>query len=138
MNKTCDICHKDGIYKCPTCLIFYCSLTCCKKHREAKCDVVKFDSDEDEEEQVERKRKKDNNYHDSELEVPKNNEQGNGLLGNNHSRNLPVTIDEAENVEEILEKNEQEPIFEEIAGACLKVVEPQIEDDEPQITEDTL
>lgn len=67
-----------------------------------------------------------------------NSEQSNSLLGNNHSRNLPVTIDEAENVEEILEKTEQEPIFEEIAGVCLKVVEPQIEDDEPQITEDTI
>ncbi|KAI4455955.1 hypothetical protein MML48_8g00011484 [Holotrichia oblita] len=39
--KNCIICNEDGKYKCPTCLIYYCSVACCKKHRENKCDVVK-------------------------------------------------------------------------------------------------
>ncbi|KAJ8922911.1 hypothetical protein NQ315_001453 [Exocentrus adspersus] len=131
MNKICDICHKDGLYKCPTCLIFYCSLACCKVHRRAKCDVLKFDSDEEEFECVEKKRrKKDEDYPEKTVKMPKKSEQSNGLLGSSHSRNLPVTIDEAENVEEVLEKSEQEPLFEVIIGD--KVIEPRIEDDEPQ------
>nr|XP_043637195.1 zinc finger HIT domain-containing protein 3 [Erigeron canadensis] len=39
-NKTqrCKICEKaDSKYKCPTCLIPYCSLVCFKKHKEIPC-----------------------------------------------------------------------------------------------------
>jgi hypothetical protein len=39
MERLCAVCKGEGKYKCPICLIFYCSVQCCKKHRENECDV---------------------------------------------------------------------------------------------------
>ncbi|KAJ8963675.1 hypothetical protein NQ314_005468 [Rhamnusium bicolor] len=131
MNKTCNICHKEGIYKCPTCFIFYCSVTCCRKHRENKCGVVKNENVDDEEEQVEKKRKieGDSTVPEEKIEMLKSNEEVNKLLTNSHLRNLLVIVDKAENAEEIMQKAMQEPIFVEFADACLKVVEPETQED---------
>nr|CAI5839960.1 unnamed protein product [Callosobruchus analis] len=134
MNKICDICQKEGKYKCPTCLIFYCSVTCCRKHRENKCEVLKRDEKEDDKnELIVKKRKLESTESDTvpeeKLELLKSSEEVNKLLGNNHLRNLLVVIDKSENAEEVMQKAMQEPIFVEFADACLKVVEPEVERD---------
>ncbi|CAH1963217.1 unnamed protein product [Acanthoscelides obtectus] len=134
MNKTCEVCQKEGRYKCPTCLIFYCSVTCCRKHRENKCEVLKSDLKEDDKnELIVKKRKLESTETDTvlkeKLELIKTSEDVKKLLANGHLRNLLVTIDKSENAEEVMQKAMQEPIFLEFADACLKVVEPQAEED---------
>lgn len=59
-----------------------------------------------------------------------NNEEVNKLLTNHHLRNLLVTVDDAKNAEEIMQKAMQEPIFVEFADACLKVVDSKNEKDD--------
>ncbi|KAI7906226.1 uncharacterized protein BX663DRAFT_499322 [Cokeromyces recurvatus] len=37
----CKVCeNQESKYKCPTCHIAYCSLTCYKKHKEIPCSIV--------------------------------------------------------------------------------------------------
>lgn len=138
MNKTCEICQKEARYKCPTCLIFYCSVPCCKKHRQNKCEVIQRD-DPDEQTEAEnlivKKRKieplaKEAAVTDDKLKLLNTNEEVNSLLSNSHLRNLLSTIDKADNADEVMQKAMQEPIFVEFADACLKVVEPRPETEE--------
>jgi hypothetical protein len=35
MSIACVICSKKGSYKCPKCLVSYCSVVCCKMHKES-------------------------------------------------------------------------------------------------------
>ena len=39
-SLTCEICESNGrLYRCPRCMIFTCSLKCCKQHKISKnCD----------------------------------------------------------------------------------------------------
>ncbi|KAG5871621.1 hypothetical protein JTB14_014466 [Gonioctena quinquepunctata] len=134
MNKTCEICHKQGKYKCPTCLIFYCSVPCCKKHRENNCQVGQsvesFEKDV-EVHDVLKKRKFDTSastVSEERLKCLKTDEDVNKLLTNNHLKNLLVAVDKSENADEIMQKAMQEPIFVEFADACLKVVDPDLEE----------
>ncbi|CAH1183143.1 unnamed protein product [Phaedon cochleariae] len=138
MIKTCEICSKEGKYKCPTCLIHYCSVNCFKTHKENnKCEVatvskkVDQDGDQPKKENPTRREVKidetDSTIPQSTLEMLKTNKEVKDLLDNPHLRNLLVTIDESENAEEIMQKAMQEPIFVEFADACLKVVEPKEE-----------
>ena len=41
MAQLCAICETaEAKYKCPTCRAPYCSLVCCKKHKETPCEPV--------------------------------------------------------------------------------------------------
>nr|GLL42762.1 zinc finger HIT domain-containing protein 3 isoform X1 [Ipomoea trifida] len=38
--KKCGVCEEaQSKYKCPSCVIPYCSLTCFKKHKEIPCGI---------------------------------------------------------------------------------------------------
>ncbi|CAG9829212.1 unnamed protein product [Diabrotica balteata] len=127
MNKICEICQKEARYKCPICLIFYCSVPCCKKHRENKCNVLQRDEETEEANLIVKRRKietvTEDTVADDKLKLLATNEELNNLLANSHLRNLLVTIDQAESADEVMQKAMQEPIFVEFADACLKVVE---------------
>ncbi|CAG9856280.1 unnamed protein product [Phyllotreta striolata] len=132
MNKICDICQKEARYKCPTCLIYYCSVTCCKKHRQNKCDVIQRDEQTEAENLIVKKRKlepliTESTVPDDKLKLLSTSEEINSLLSNSHLRNLLTTIDKDENADEMMQKAMQEPLFVEFSDACLKVVEPQPE-----------
>ncbi|OWZ23242.1 Zinc finger HIT domain-containing hypothetical protein [Phytophthora megakarya] len=39
MAQVCEVCTTtEAKYKCPTCRLPYCSLVCCKKHKETPCE----------------------------------------------------------------------------------------------------
>ncbi|XP_060521914.1 zinc finger HIT domain-containing protein 3 [Cylas formicarius] len=124
MNKTCSICGGNGVYKCPICLIFYCSVKCCKKHREDKCEVIQRE-EKPIEKSNEKPEKSKEEISAERLELLKNSDEVKQLLTNKHLQDLLITIDQAENAEEIMQKAMLEPIFVEFADACLKAVEPQ-------------
>lgn len=52
------------------------------------------------------------------------NEEVKDLLKNKHLRDLLTQIDSCENPEKMMQKAMLEPIFVELADACLKVVDP--------------
>ncbi|XP_075213051.1 zinc finger HIT domain-containing protein 3 [Lycorma delicatula] len=125
---SCKVCNgKKTLYKCPTCLIPYCSLDCWKTHKRVKCKPVvhknKFD-----EENV----KKENGYQyltDSTVPMEKlkllgNSEGLSEVLKNPHVRNMILAIDRSENPAKAMEDAMLEPIFVEFADECLKIVQP--------------
>ncbi|XP_050307606.1 zinc finger HIT domain-containing protein 3 [Anthonomus grandis grandis] len=124
MERACVICSVNGIYKCPTCFIYYCSSKCCKKHRETGCEVYR-------EQVIEQPQKSKESQKLAEevsaerLQLLKNSDEVKQLLTNPHLRDLLVTIDKAENAEQIVQKAMLEPIFVEFADACIKAVEPE-------------
>ncbi|XP_023027678.1 zinc finger HIT domain-containing protein 3 [Leptinotarsa decemlineata] len=127
MNKTCDICQEPGTYKCPTCLIFYCSVKCCKQHRQTSCAVAIYKNTSQKDGEVSnatKKRKIDPpvSFDTKKLKSLKTDEELNKLLTNSHLRSLLITVDGSENADEIMQKAMQEPIFVEFADACLKAV----------------
>lgn len=61
--------------------------------------------------------------------ISENDEDLKKLLHNKHLRDLLLVIDKADNAEEIMQKAMQEPLFVEFADACLKVVNPETEED---------
>ncbi|XP_056637566.1 zinc finger HIT domain-containing protein 3 [Diorhabda carinulata] len=134
MNKTCEICSKEARYKCPTCMIFYCSVPCCKIHRQNKCDVLQRDEEEEMANLIVKRRKietmTESTVPEDKLKLLNSNEEVNNLLTNSHLRNLLVAIDKSDNAEEVMQKAMQEPIFVEFADACLKVVEDKTEVEE--------
>lgn len=56
-------------------------------------------------------------------------EQIKDMLKNKHLRSLLKVVDDARNVEEIMQKAMLEPIFVEFADACLKIVEQGVDND---------
>lgn len=56
--------------------------------------------------------------------ILENSDEVKNLLTNPHLRDLLVTIDQAENAEQIMQKAMLEAIFVEFADACIKAVEP--------------
>ncbi|XP_017780425.1 PREDICTED: zinc finger HIT domain-containing protein 3 [Nicrophorus vespilloides] len=121
--KKCIICKvQDGIYKCPTCLIYYCSVVCCKKHRESNCEVNSVPPVED----VNRQDFITNDtVPEDKLLLLKGNEELKDMLKNKHLRDLLVAVDNSKDAEAVMSKAMLEPIFVEFADECLKVVEPQ-------------
>lgn len=54
----------------------------------------------------------------------------NNLLANKHLRDLLMVIDKAEDAEKIMQEAMQEPIFVEFADACLRIVDPQSDNED--------
>ncbi|KAB0793396.1 hypothetical protein PPYR_13016 [Photinus pyralis] len=128
--KPCIICKdKEGKYKCPTCLVYYCSVTCCNEHRNTKCTLTK----RKEEEIVEDSNKYEFRARDTiphkKLKLLEEDKTLKNVLANPHLRSLLKTVDKSEQPETIMQKAMLEPIFVEFADACLKVVEPESTDD---------
>ncbi|XP_076275937.1 zinc finger HIT domain-containing protein 3 isoform X2 [Rhynchophorus ferrugineus] len=124
MNKVCIICSGNGIYKCPTCFIYYCSAKCCKKHRENDCELFQKEEQPVAEEKPKENVKTADEVSAERLQLLKNSDEVKNLLTNPHLRDLLVTIDQAENAEQIMQKAMLEAIFVEFADACIKAVEP--------------
>ncbi|XP_066248437.1 zinc finger HIT domain-containing protein 3 [Euwallacea similis] len=125
MSKVCIICTGDGKYKCPMCYIYYCSSKCCKKHRENGCEVIQKEDPVATVEMPKETLRSPEEISAERLYLLKNSEEVKNLLTNPHLRDLLVTIDNAENAEEVVQKAMLEPIFVEFADACIKAVEPE-------------
>ncbi|KAF5308076.1 hypothetical protein FQR65_LT06451 [Abscondita terminalis] len=128
--KFCVVCkNEDGKYKCPTCLVYYCSVACCNQHRANKCTLAK----RKEEGLIPDSNKYEHTTRDTvpikKLKLLESEETLKNILHNSHLRNLLTTIDKSKNPEDIMQKAMLEPIFVEFADACLKVVEPKRTDE---------
>ncbi|EFA09025.1 zinc finger HIT domain-containing protein 3 [Tribolium castaneum] len=132
MDKTCVICKEEGKYKCPTCFVYYCSVQCCRKHRENKCDVwVKNGGEalpQAEISQTKARYTSADTVPFEKLQLLNGDENLKNLLCNPHLRDLLVTINNSKEPEKIMQMAMQEPLFLEFADACLKVVEPPRDD----------
>ncbi|KAM8797228.1 zinc finger HIT domain-containing protein 3 [Eudromia elegans] len=127
-------------YRCPRCAAAYCSVPCCRTHRE-RCvpergrqreaaerppgqaaprapdgawSVSDILTEDDEQDRVPLQK----------LELLGESEELRGLLLNPHLRQLLLTIDQAEEKSSLMKKYMQEPLFVEFADCCLRIVEP--------------
>ncbi|NXM53521.1 ZNHI3 protein, partial [Illadopsis cleaveri] len=135
----CAECGARGAarYRCPRCGSAYCSVPCCRTHRE-RCtpeprrereaagqgsppcpshgpwgleDIL---SEEDEQDRVPLQK----------LQLLGESEQLRDLLLNPHLRQLLLSIERARDKGSLLRKLMQEPLFVEFADCCLAIVEP--------------
>ncbi|NXI80040.1 ZNHI3 protein, partial [Rhipidura dahli] len=137
----CAECGARGAarYRCPRCGSAYCSVPCCRTHRE-RCtpdsprqrereaaghgpspgparspgsleDVL---GEEDEQDRVPPQK----------LQLLGESEELRALLLNPHLRQLLLAIDRAQDKSSLLRKFMQEPLFVEFADCCLRIVEP--------------
>ncbi|XP_068913944.1 zinc finger HIT domain-containing protein 3 [Tenebrio molitor] len=128
MERLCAVCKGEGKYKCPICLIFYCSVQCCKKHRENECDVwVKNDDKTPPQPSENRTIPKYTSADTVPLEklfLLKEDENLQILLSNPHLRDLLIRVNNSNEPEKMMQMAMQEPLFVEFADVCLKIVEP--------------
>lgn len=139
--QICCVCKaRPPKYRCPACRIRYCSVACCKKHKD-ECTpkvepaVRKISSQSDrkgfeegdwcvddilEEEEDEESDRVPLHL----LKLLGQSEKLKTLLHNPHLRQVLVDVDQAEDKEHIMKAAMQEPLFVEFADQCLKVVEP--------------
>ncbi|NXB50457.1 ZNHI3 protein, partial [Leucopsar rothschildi] len=139
----CAECGARGAarYRCPRCGTAYCSVPCCRTHRE-RCaaeprqerlrqreaagqgptpdpthgpwaleDIL---SEEDEQDRVPLEK----------LKLLGESEELRDLLLNPHLRQLLLTIDQAQDKSSLMRRFMQEPLFVEFADCCLSIVEP--------------
>ncbi|XP_019770438.1 zinc finger HIT domain-containing protein 3 isoform X1 [Dendroctonus ponderosae] len=135
MPNACIICTKSATYKCPMCYIYYCSAKCCKQHRGDGCKLLSETAAEPVDESImnftKHFGKASEEVPEGRLQLLKQSDEVKNLITNPHLRNLLVTIDNAENPEEIVQKAMLEPIFVEFTDACMKAVEPENTKEEP-------
>ncbi|XP_059607359.1 zinc finger HIT domain-containing protein 3 [Phlebotomus argentipes] len=125
-SGNCVICEENSAkYKCPTCAVPYCSVVCCKKHKESPCDApqsslkpvtrakstILFPTEDTVPEQT--------------LEMLRNSAELKDLLRNPHLRRLLQELDGVQNAEKAMSAAMQEPLFTEFADQVLRIVEPQ-------------
>ncbi|NWY70860.1 ZNHI3 protein, partial [Erithacus rubecula] len=136
----CAECGAGGAarYRCPRCGSAYCSVPCCRTHRE-RCapeppqqpqreaagqssppapgpgtslrDIL---GEEDEQDRVPPER----------LQLLGESEELRDLLLNPHLQQLLLTIDQAQDKSSLMRRFMQEPLFVEFADCCLSIVEP--------------
>ncbi|XP_064323821.1 zinc finger HIT domain-containing protein 3 isoform X2 [Phalacrocorax carbo] len=110
--RPCGVCGAAGAakYRCPRCAAAYCSVPCCRAHKE-RCAPER----------------------EPERERPAGGQAGQaagesrelrGLLLNPHLRQLLLTVDQAEDKSSLMKKYMQEPLFVEFADCCLRIIEP--------------
>ncbi|XP_031985434.1 zinc finger HIT domain-containing protein 3 [Corvus moneduloides] len=135
----CAECGARGAarYRCPRCGSAYCSVPCCRTHRE-RCapdspreraaaghgpspgpahgpwSVEDILGEEDEQDRVPLQK----------LKLLGESEELRGLLLNPHLRRLLLTIDQAQDRSSLMRRFMQEPLFVEFADCCLRIVEP--------------
>ncbi|NXB05095.1 ZNHI3 protein, partial [Cnemophilus loriae] len=135
----CAECGARGAarYRCPRCGTAYCSVPCCRTHRE-RCapeprrerdgagqgpppapahgpwSVEDILSEEDERDRVPLHK----------LKLLGESEELRDLLLNPHLRQLLLAIDQAPDKGSLMRRFMQEPLFAEFADRCLRVVEP--------------
>ncbi|XP_046355985.2 zinc finger HIT domain-containing protein 3-like [Haliotis rufescens] len=141
MQAQCEVCTEGAAkYKCPQCVLKYCSVQCYKQHKETCVtkDASRKDSGSEtlEKERIQ-EQKEEGELSDVELEttedkverhlLEKLEESGElkTLLQNPHLRVMMSALVGADNPGKLMEDAMKEPIFTEFADECLKVVEPE-------------
>merc|ERR1712098_132276 len=135
----CAVCKKvEKKYKCPVCLINYCSLTCFKVHKE-NCN--KFSQPEDDDSRSETFQvdtaaaqgvNEDAFLFSTPDAVPleklqqlSKSEKLKKLLTNKHLRDFLSFLDASEDKAMLMRKAMKEPLFVEFVDACLESINPE-------------
>ncbi|XP_028840398.1 zinc finger HIT domain-containing protein 3 [Denticeps clupeoides] len=137
--QLCAVCDQQAPkYRCPACQVRYCSVGCCKKHKEeCKPQARPATAAAPEGRQPCAGAEEPLAVHDllneddqtDAVPLPSLKQLGESealrdLLLNPHLRRLLAAVDGAQNKAEAMKTAMQEPLFVEFADQCLKVVEP--------------
>ncbi|CAD6206032.1 GSCOCG00010002001-RA-CDS [Cotesia congregata] len=123
--KDCCVCQENNsIYKCPICVQFYCSVTCCKSHKEAGCEVPLAKVSAEPHESIKYNFPTEDTVPREKLELLGHSEEVKKCLENPHVRDIAQAILNNPNPTKAIALAMTEPIFVELADACLRVVEP--------------
>uniref|UniRef100_A0A182LZM5 Zinc finger HIT domain-containing protein 3 n=1 Tax=Anopheles culicifacies TaxID=139723 RepID=A0A182LZM5_9DIPT len=143
MHGECDICNtNERKYRCKTCYIHYCSVTCYKKHQEQPCVAPKPDpAPETASTQEDCVTKKIllfstvDTVPAEKLELLGQSESLKNLLYNPHLRQLLTEIDSARDGMNAIKVAMMEPLFVEFADECLRLVEPEVDETRDDLNE---
>ncbi|KAK7070165.1 Zinc finger HIT domain-containing protein 3 [Halocaridina rubra] len=129
-SMSCEICNNtDFRYKCPTCRLKYCSVSCYRTHREKSCEPKL------EEITIEIDRKGNSSYHQvlfptddtvslETLEKLSESKELKKLLQNPHLCDIIKEVDSHPNPKLMMSRAMREPIFTEFTDVCLNIAEP--------------
>ncbi|KAH8973298.1 hypothetical protein BDL97_01G038800 [Sphagnum fallax] len=134
MGKQCGICNNaESKYKCPCCLIPYCSVTCYRQHKEIPCVKPEPAASSDEkvvpDEQPPREFEENNEsgwrLKRSQLQAVVESDDIRRMLRDQDLQSLIRKIDSAVNAEEELDKAMEGPAFREFADKILATINPE-------------
>ncbi|XP_044759614.1 zinc finger HIT domain-containing protein 3 [Coccinella septempunctata] len=127
LNMKCEICGiSDKKYRCPTCLIVYCSKNCFGQHK-SKC-IKKSSNVSDpqpKKENIPPPTEKESIYCEvppEKLDMLRHSKPLADLLRNPHLRELLKLIDDSPDPELIMHKAMQEPLFVEYVDVCMETI----------------
>ncbi|XP_015111399.1 zinc finger HIT domain-containing protein 3 [Diachasma alloeum] len=126
--KNCCICNAEGSrYKCPTCTQPYCSASCCKSHKSTPCSPPESSEKcrDDEKKPQKYEFPTEDTVPLKKLELLRESEEVKECLRNPHVRDIARAILNDPDPTKTIALAMTEPIFVELADACLKVVEPE-------------
>ncbi|NXA98803.1 ZNHI3 protein, partial [Melanocharis versteri] len=139
----CAECGARGAarYRCPRCGTAYCSVPCCRTHRERCAADPRRDRDREREaagqgpppapahspwsvEDILGEEDEQDRVPLQKLKLLGESQELRDLLLNPHLRQLLLTLDQAQDKSSLMRKFMQEPLFVEFADCCLGIVEP--------------
>ncbi|XP_075575804.1 zinc finger HIT domain-containing protein 3 [Pelecanus crispus] len=147
--RPCGVCGAAGAakYRCPRCPAAYCSVPCCRTHKERCAAEPKREQERERAaagqpfpggpgragqhagspwsvEDILTEDDERDRVPLQKLKLLGESEELRGLLLNPHLRQLLLTVDQAEDKSSLMKKYMQEPLFVEFADCCLRIVEP--------------
>jgi len=129
----CQVCEETAAkYKCPTCVVPYCSVNCFRSHRdhcippvvESAVDQGENSGGGNNDAAAEYRFKTADTVPKEKLDLLGKSETLKNLLRNPHLQNFLKTIDSSDNPPRLMRKAMYEPLFVEFVDECLKVVDP--------------
>ncbi|XP_053562812.1 zinc finger HIT domain-containing protein 3 isoform X2 [Bombina bombina] len=135
--SACCVCSSESPkYKCPGCRAKYCSVSCCKKHKD-ECSVKTQNctvggilptfrevKHQPEEAELIAEDDESDRISQQKLKLLGESKELKDLLLNPHLRQLLMNLDNSDEKESSVKKCMQEPLFVEFADRCLRIVEP--------------
>lgn len=128
----CSLCKLNGgKYKCPACYVLYCSVDCWKVHKKECISIHREDNgQEDCSGNLSKDRQNiylfptDDTVPYTKLQLLGECQEIKNLLNNPHLRHMLTSVNSTHNPAVAMQNAMLEPIFAELADACLAVVEP--------------
>ncbi|XP_043282205.1 zinc finger HIT domain-containing protein 3 [Venturia canescens] len=127
--KLCSVCSKENSnYKCPTCKRPYCSFVCCKAHKEKNCEPFETELKENNPKEKKYDFPTEDTVALEKLRLLRDGKEVKKCLSNPHVRDIVKAILIDEDPTKAIAAAMTEPIFVELADACLKIIEPSPEE----------
>ncbi|XP_039753392.1 zinc finger HIT domain-containing protein 3 [Pararge aegeria] len=123
---SCVQCSNESKYKCPTCREPYCSVACCKLHKEMLCSPPPQPPAPQEQPQnhtFEFDFPTEDTVTTEKLKLLEESKELRKCLENPHVRQILEILDTAPHPDVLINEYMQEPIFTEFVDACLSVVQ---------------